>query len=99
MTVLPVNYKFHDGAILFRTAQDGSTEEDLRTGIEHADFRVAFEVDDFRPESPGGLERSGSGPGSIAWTQTPSVRVPSRPESSPGPVASASTSSALPRPG
>ncbi len=47
LTVLPVNYKFHDGAILFRTAQDGSTEEDLRTGIEHADFRVAFEVDDF----------------------------------------------------
>jgi len=47
LTVLPVNYKFHDGAILFRTAADGSTEEDLRTGIAHAEYRVAFEVDDF----------------------------------------------------
>lgn len=47
LTVLPVNYKMQDGAILFRTAQSGSTEEDLRTGIEHAEYRVAFEVDDF----------------------------------------------------
>jgi nitroimidazol reductase NimA-like FMN-containing flavoprotein (pyridoxamine 5'-phosphate oxidase superfamily) len=48
-TVLPVNYKFYDGAILFRTAQHGTTEEDLRTGIAHAEYRVAFEVDDFDP--------------------------------------------------
>jgi nitroimidazol reductase NimA-like FMN-containing flavoprotein (pyridoxamine 5'-phosphate oxidase superfamily) len=47
LTVLPVNYKLHDGAILFRTAQDSATEEDLRTGIEHAEYRVAFEVDEF----------------------------------------------------
>jgi nitroimidazol reductase NimA-like FMN-containing flavoprotein (pyridoxamine 5'-phosphate oxidase superfamily) len=47
LTVLPVNYMLHDGAILFRTAQDSSTEEDLRTGIAHAEYRVAFEVDDF----------------------------------------------------
>ncbi|MGH3302632.1 MAG: pyridoxamine 5'-phosphate oxidase family protein [Streptosporangiaceae bacterium] len=40
-------YKLHDGAILFRTAQHGSTDEDLRTGIEPAEYRVAFEVDDF----------------------------------------------------
>lgn len=46
LTVLPVNYKMHDGAILFRTAQNGSTEEDLRTGIGNAEYRVAFEVDD-----------------------------------------------------
>jgi len=51
LTVLPVNYVFHDGAILFRTAQAGSTDEDLRTGIEHAEFRVAFEVDDFDTEA------------------------------------------------
>ena len=50
LTVLPVNYKLHDGAILFRTAQDGSTDEDLRTGIAHAEYRVAFEVDDFDPK-------------------------------------------------
>lgn len=47
LTVLPVNYKFYGGAILFRTAQDSSTDEDLRTGISHAEYRVAFEVDDF----------------------------------------------------
>ena len=49
LTVLPVNYKLYNGAILFRTAQHGSTEEDLRTGIAHAEYRVAFEVDDFDP--------------------------------------------------
>jgi nitroimidazol reductase NimA-like FMN-containing flavoprotein (pyridoxamine 5'-phosphate oxidase superfamily) len=47
LTVLPVNYKLHDGAILFRTTQRGSTDEDLRTGIAHAEYRVAFEVDEF----------------------------------------------------
>ncbi len=47
LTVLPVNYKLHDGAILFRTAQDSSTDEDLRTGIARAEYRVAFEIDDF----------------------------------------------------
>jgi nitroimidazol reductase NimA-like FMN-containing flavoprotein (pyridoxamine 5'-phosphate oxidase superfamily) len=47
LTVLPVNYKLHNGAILFRTTQHGSTDEDLRTGITHAEYRVAFEVDDF----------------------------------------------------
>jgi nitroimidazol reductase NimA-like FMN-containing flavoprotein (pyridoxamine 5'-phosphate oxidase superfamily) len=47
LTVLPVNYVMHNGAILFRTAQAGSTDEDLRTGIEHAEYRVAFEIDDF----------------------------------------------------
>jgi nitroimidazol reductase NimA-like FMN-containing flavoprotein (pyridoxamine 5'-phosphate oxidase superfamily) len=49
LTVLPVNYKFYEGAIVFRTAQHGSTDEDLRTGIAHAEYRVAFEVDDFDP--------------------------------------------------
>lgn len=49
LTVLPVNYKFHNGAVLFRTAEDSSTDEDLRTGIAHAEYRVAFEVDDFDP--------------------------------------------------
>lgn len=47
LTVLPVNYVLQDDAILFRTAEAGSTDEDLRTGIEHAEYRVAFEVDDF----------------------------------------------------
>jgi nitroimidazol reductase NimA-like FMN-containing flavoprotein (pyridoxamine 5'-phosphate oxidase superfamily) len=47
LTVLPVNYKLYDGAILFRTAQDSATDEDLRTGIAHAEYRVAFEIDEF----------------------------------------------------
>jgi nitroimidazol reductase NimA-like FMN-containing flavoprotein (pyridoxamine 5'-phosphate oxidase superfamily) len=49
LTVLPVNYMLHGGAILFRTAQDSATDEDLRTGIAHAEYRAAFEVDDFDP--------------------------------------------------
>ena len=47
LTVLPVNYRLVNGAILFRTGQDSMTGEDLRTGIAHADYRVAFEVDDY----------------------------------------------------
>lgn len=47
LTVLPVNYKLHDGTIVFRTAQGGATGEDLRTGIANAEYKVAFEVDDF----------------------------------------------------
>lgn len=47
LTVLPVNFRLVDGAILFRTAQDSLTGEDLRTGIEHAEYKVAFEVDSF----------------------------------------------------
>ena len=46
ITVLPVNYRLQDGAILFRTAQDSLTGEDLRAGIAHAEYRVAFEIDD-----------------------------------------------------
>jgi nitroimidazol reductase NimA-like FMN-containing flavoprotein (pyridoxamine 5'-phosphate oxidase superfamily) len=51
LTVLPVNFVLRDGAILFRTVEAGSTDEDLRTGIEHAEYRVAFEVDDIDAES------------------------------------------------
>jgi nitroimidazol reductase NimA-like FMN-containing flavoprotein (pyridoxamine 5'-phosphate oxidase superfamily) len=51
LTVLPVNYVLRNGNILFRTAEAGSTDEDLRTGIEHAEYRVAFEVDDFDAET------------------------------------------------
>ena len=44
--VLPVNYALHDGAVVFRTAAHGPLDEDLRTGITNADYRVAFEIDD-----------------------------------------------------
>jgi nitroimidazol reductase NimA-like FMN-containing flavoprotein (pyridoxamine 5'-phosphate oxidase superfamily) len=44
--VLPVNYKLRGGAIVFRTAEHGPLDEDLRTGIADADYKVAFEIDD-----------------------------------------------------
>ncbi len=46
-TVLPVNYRVHQGSIVFRTAHDSPTDEDLRTGIAEAEYKVAFEIDDF----------------------------------------------------
>jgi nitroimidazol reductase NimA-like FMN-containing flavoprotein (pyridoxamine 5'-phosphate oxidase superfamily) len=44
-TVLPVNYSLWEGAIIFRTAENGPLDQDLRTGIEGADYQVAFEID------------------------------------------------------
>jgi len=46
LTVFPVNYRFHDGSIVFRTSQDSPMDEDLRTGSPHAEYQVAFEVDE-----------------------------------------------------
>jgi nitroimidazol reductase NimA-like FMN-containing flavoprotein (pyridoxamine 5'-phosphate oxidase superfamily) len=46
LSVFPVNYRVHEGAIVFRTAQDSPTGEDLQTGIAHAEYQVAFEIDD-----------------------------------------------------
>jgi nitroimidazol reductase NimA-like FMN-containing flavoprotein (pyridoxamine 5'-phosphate oxidase superfamily) len=46
-TVLPVNYQFFDGTIVFRTTPESATGEDLRTGIADAEYKVAFEIDDF----------------------------------------------------
>jgi nitroimidazol reductase NimA-like FMN-containing flavoprotein (pyridoxamine 5'-phosphate oxidase superfamily) len=43
--VLPVNYELLDGAVVFRTAANGPLDEDLRTGITDADYKVAFEID------------------------------------------------------
>jgi nitroimidazol reductase NimA-like FMN-containing flavoprotein (pyridoxamine 5'-phosphate oxidase superfamily) len=45
--VLAVGYKLHEGTIVFLTAQDSPTNEDLRTGIAHAEYHVAFEIDEF----------------------------------------------------
>jgi nitroimidazol reductase NimA-like FMN-containing flavoprotein (pyridoxamine 5'-phosphate oxidase superfamily) len=45
LTVLPVNYRMVDGTILFRTDRDSPTDRDLRTGIKHAEYKVAFEID------------------------------------------------------
>lgn len=50
-TVLPVNYKLHQGTIVFRAEQDSATDEDLRTGIANAEYKVAFEIDEFNPSA------------------------------------------------
>jgi nitroimidazol reductase NimA-like FMN-containing flavoprotein (pyridoxamine 5'-phosphate oxidase superfamily) len=44
--VLPVNYKWHDGAVVFRTARHSALDEDLQTGIVGGDYLVAFEIDE-----------------------------------------------------
>jgi nitroimidazol reductase NimA-like FMN-containing flavoprotein (pyridoxamine 5'-phosphate oxidase superfamily) len=49
LAVLPVNYTLRDGAVVFRTAEHGPLDEDLRTGIANADYQVAFEIDDIDP--------------------------------------------------
>ena len=45
LTVWPVNYRLHEGSIVFRTGRDSPMDEDLRTGLEHGEYQVAFEVD------------------------------------------------------
>jgi nitroimidazol reductase NimA-like FMN-containing flavoprotein (pyridoxamine 5'-phosphate oxidase superfamily) len=44
--ILPVNYRWHDGAIVFRTARHSALDEDLQTGIAGGDYKVAFEIDE-----------------------------------------------------
>jgi nitroimidazol reductase NimA-like FMN-containing flavoprotein (pyridoxamine 5'-phosphate oxidase superfamily) len=48
-TVVPVNYALYEGTIVFRTGQHSPMGEDLRTGIENAESKVAFEIDDISP--------------------------------------------------
>ena len=48
---LPSEYKIHEGSIVFRTYQITFTEEDLRTGIAHAEYQVGMEVDETDPEA------------------------------------------------
>jgi nitroimidazol reductase NimA-like FMN-containing flavoprotein (pyridoxamine 5'-phosphate oxidase superfamily) len=45
--VLPVNYRWYHGAVVFRTARHSSLDEDLKTGIANAEYKVAFEVDEY----------------------------------------------------
>ncbi|MFC6085852.1 pyridoxamine 5'-phosphate oxidase family protein [Sphaerisporangium aureirubrum] len=48
-TVLPVNYRVVDGAIVFRTRAGGAMDNDLRTGSEKVEIKIAFEVDEIDP--------------------------------------------------
>ena len=47
--VVPVTYALYEGTIVFRTGQHSPLGEDLRTGIEHAESKVAFEIDELSP--------------------------------------------------
>ena len=44
--ILPVNYQWYDGAVVFRTARHSALDEDLQTGIAGGEYKVAFEIDD-----------------------------------------------------
>jgi nitroimidazol reductase NimA-like FMN-containing flavoprotein (pyridoxamine 5'-phosphate oxidase superfamily) len=48
---LPSEYMVHDGSIIFRTYRVTFTEEDLRTGIAHAEYQVVMEVDQVDPDA------------------------------------------------
>ena len=48
---LPSEYKIHEGSIVFRTYRATFTEEDLRTGIAHAEYQVVVEVDHIDPDA------------------------------------------------
>lgn len=62
LAILPVNYRIADGAVVFRTAERGALDEDLRTGIEGAEYRVAFEIDDLDPDEQQGWSVLVQGP-------------------------------------
>lgn len=50
VAVIPVRYELDQGSIVFRTPLDSATDEDLRTGIEGAEYRVSFEIDQVGPD-------------------------------------------------
>ncbi|MCL2581920.1 MAG: pyridoxamine 5'-phosphate oxidase family protein [Streptosporangiales bacterium] len=62
LAIRPVNYRIIDGSVVFRTAEHGALDQDLRTGIEGAEYRVAFEIDDLDPERQQGWSVLMQGP-------------------------------------
>jgi Pyridoxamine 5'-phosphate oxidase len=50
-TALPVTYRIDEGAIVLGTWDPALFDEDLRTGIAQADYRVAVEVDQIDVEA------------------------------------------------
>jgi hypothetical protein len=49
LSIFPVNYKVYEGSIVFRTAGDSPFGEDLRTGVQYTEYKVAFEIDHLDP--------------------------------------------------
>jgi transcriptional regulator with XRE-family HTH domain len=54
LTVLPVNFRISEGSVVFRTVAGGSTDEDLNTGMQDVEYKVAFEVDRIEELTRGG---------------------------------------------
>jgi hypothetical protein len=46
LAVFPVGYQVDEGSLVFRIALGSPTDEDLRTGIRGAEYRVAVEIDE-----------------------------------------------------
>jgi hypothetical protein len=46
VVVIPVRYRVDQDSVVFRTPLDTATDEDLRTGIEGAEYGVSFEIDE-----------------------------------------------------
>lgn len=62
LAIRPVNYRVIDGSVVFRTTEHGALDEDLRTGIDGAEYRVAFEIDELDPERQQGWSVLVQGP-------------------------------------
>jgi Pyridoxamine 5'-phosphate oxidase len=67
--VAPVVYKVHDGSVVFRPLEGTNAEEDLRTGIEDAEFEVAFEIDQVDPLAGWGWAVLAVGPAHFVDTE------------------------------
>jgi nitroimidazol reductase NimA-like FMN-containing flavoprotein (pyridoxamine 5'-phosphate oxidase superfamily) len=73
--VLPVNYAWSEGAVVFRTAADSPLDQDLRTGISNADYKVAFEIDSIDPTARQGWSVLIQGPAHrVTGTEEDAVR-------------------------
>jgi nitroimidazol reductase NimA-like FMN-containing flavoprotein (pyridoxamine 5'-phosphate oxidase superfamily) len=68
-TVVAVVYTMHEGSIVFHPLQGTFTEEDLRTGIAHAEYQVAFEIDQIDPDARGGWAVLAVGPAHHVYTE------------------------------
>src|SRR5690349_8628939 len=61
-TALPVVYRIDGESIVLGTWDPAVFDDDLRTGIAHADYQVAVEADQIDPEARG-VVRAGAGSG------------------------------------
>ena len=83
--VLPVVYKLHEGSVVFHTLQGTFTEEGNRaTVFAHADYQVAFEIDQIDPDARGGWAVLVVGAGDFMSIPRPNARRSLTPGPTPG---------------